>query len=376
MRRSLVRVFALAAKESLHIQRDPFTLYLALALPLLMIVLFGYGVSLDIDHIPLAIHDDDHTAESRALVDAFTAADEFVDVGVLPDAQDVPRAFAQGLAAGVLTIPEGYAATIARDERATVGLLLDASDAQATQQALTRATALAQVVTGDVVARRLGGRALSPPLSARSWTRFNPAGRSALFLVPGLTAYILAIVCVLLTSLAVAREWERGSMEQLFATPVGRLEIVVGKLLPYLVLGGVQVLLVLTAGAWIFDVPARGDLVVLAVGSLLFLVGMLGQGLLISVVTRNQLVATQASTMSAMLPSMLLSGFMFPIANMPALLQAVSSVVPARYYIVILRGVLLKGTGWAELWPDLVKLALFAAVMIAASTARFQRKLA
>ncbi|MCB9664822.1 MAG: ABC transporter permease [Alphaproteobacteria bacterium] len=376
MRRGLVRIGALAAKEALHIRRDPFTLYLALALPLLMIVLFGYGVSLDIDHIPLAVHDEDRSPESRALVDAFTAAHEFEAVGALEDAGAAGEAFARGRASAVLTVPAGYADRLARGEVATVALLLDASDAQATQQALTRADALAQVVTAEVVQARLGGMQVAAPLSARAWTRYNPAGRSALFLVPGLTAYVLAIVCVLLTSLAVAREWERGSMEQLFSTPVGRLEIIVGKLLPYLALGGVQVLLVLTAGAWIFDVPARGDLVVLAVASLLFLVGMLGQGLLISVVTRNQLVATQASTMSAMLPSMLLSGFMFPIANMPGVLRALSHVVPARYFITVLRGVLLKGTGWAELWPDLGMLALFATLMIAASTARFQRKLA
>lgn len=375
MRRSLVRVGALAAKEALHIRRDPFTLYLALVLPLLMIVLFGFGVSLDIDRIPLVTADLDHSPESRDLQVAFTAAHEFEDVGRLDDAGSAAGLFARGRAAAVLTIPAGYAASLARGERATVGLLLDASDAQATQQALVRADAVAQAVTAKEATRRLRGQALTLPLSARSWTRFNPAGRSALFLVPGLTAYILAIVAVLLTSIAVAREWERGSMEQLFATPVGRLEIVVGKLLPYLAMGIVQVLMVLAAGAWLFGVPARGNLLVLAVGSLLFLVGMLGQGLLISVVTRNQLVATQASTMSAMLPSMLLSGFMFPIANMPWLLRAVSHLVPARYYITILRGVLLKGTGWAEIWPELALLAVFACLMLAAATARFQRKL-
>lgn len=376
MRIHLVRIGAMVAKETLHIRRDPFTLYLALVLPLVMLVLFGFGVRLDIDHVALRVDDADRTPESRALIDDLSAARELDYVGPA-DADAAVEVFARGDAAAILTIPRGYGASIARGERAEVGLLLDAADAQSTQQILARADALAQVATARAISRRTGvALALEPPIAVRTWTRFNPAGRSELFLVPGLTAYVLALVAVLLTSLSVAREWERGSMEQLFATPVATLEIVVGKLIPYLGMGVVQVLLVLTAGAWLFDVPFRGNLWVLALASLLFLLGMLGQGLLISVISRNQMVATQASTLSSMLPSMLLSGFMFPIANMPAPLQLLSRIVPARYFITVLRGVLLKGNGFAELWHQLVPLALFALVMIAASTARFHRRVA
>jgi ABC-2 type transport system permease protein len=375
LRRTLVRVGAMAHKEALHIQRDPLTLYLALVLPMIMLVLFGYGVSFDLDHYPLAIDDRDHTPESRALIDDLTAAGELHLLGAA-DADDAAQLFAAGAAEGILTIPAGYAATLARGETATVGLLLDAADAQTTQAVLARTEAMAQVATAKITAARMPGLSGSLPLSARLSTRYNPAGRSALFLVPGLTAYVLALVAVLLTSLSVAREWERGSMEQLFSTPVGRFEILAGKVLPYLAIGVVQVMMVLTAGAWVFDVPARGDLSALALASVLFLVGMLGQGLLISVVTRNQMVATQAATMSSMLPTMLLSGFLFPIANMPTLLQWVSALVPSRYYIRVLRGVLLKGNGFAELWPDLLALTAFAALMFIASTARFPRRLA
>ncbi len=373
----LRHVIALAGKESLHIRRDVWTLYLGLVLPVVMLVLFGFGVSFDIDHLPLVIADQDHSAESRALVEDLVAASEFVAVGAIDDPDQAADVLSRGDAIGVLTIPDGYARTLARGERAVVGLTLDASDGQSTQQALARADAYAQIVTARVAAD--AGAAMPSsglPLSARTWTRFNPAGRSALFLVPGVSAYVLALVAVLLTALAVAREWERGSMEQLFANPVRRVEIVVGKLLPYLLMGVVQVLLVLSAGAWIFGVPTRGNLVVLALASLLFMLGMLGQGLLISVITRNQMVATQAATLTSMLPSMLLSGFMFPIDNMPWPLRVVSHIVPARYYIDILRGVLLKGTGWSETWPELVMLALFATAMVAASTKRFSRKLA
>lgn len=378
MRRFWIRVGALASKETLHIRRDPLTLYIGLVLPLIMLLLFGFGIRFDIDHIPLAITDQDDTPQSRALIDLFSAGHEFERVGALDDPDQSAEAFGAGQAAVALTIPDGYATTLLRGGNAVVGLQIDAADASSAQQALARADAMAQLATARAVSDAgllpAGNSAL--PLSARTWTRYNPAGTSALYLVPGVTAYVLALVAVLLTSLAVAREWERGSMEQLFATPVGRLEIVVGKLLPYLGMGTVQVLLVLCAGAWVFGVPTRGSLGVLALASLLFMLGMLGQGLLISVITRNQMVATQMSTMTSMLPSMLLSGFMFPIANMPWLLRVVSHIVPARYYIAILRGVLLKGNGFADLWGDLAMLAAFAAVMIGVSTARFQRKLA
>jgi ABC-2 type transport system permease protein len=214
------------------------------------------------------------------------------------------------------------------------------------------------------------------PVSARTWTRYNPAGRSALFLVPGVTAYVMALVSVLLTALAVSKEWEQGSMEQLFATPVRRAEIVVGKLLPYLGMGIVQVLLVLVAGTWVFGLPTNGNGLVVAVGSLLFMVGMLGQGLLISIVARNQMVASLTAVLTAMLPSMLLSGFMFPVENMPLPLRTLSNMVPARYYIQVLRGTLLKDNGFGELAIPLVLLAAFATLMMVVSTALFKRKLA
>jgi ABC-2 type transport system permease protein len=216
----------------------------------------------------------------------------------------------------------------------------------------------------------------APPLQVKLWTRYNPAGRSALFMVPGLAAYILAITAVLLTALTVAGEWERGSMEQLFASPVSRLEIILGKLAPYLVLGMLELLVVVAFGAAVFDVPVRGSLTLFLVIGFFFLVGMLGQGLLVSVLTKNQLVATQAGVLSSLLPSLLLSGMVFPVENMPLPLRLLSSVIPARYLVHALRGILLKGNGLSVLWPDLLAVAAFAVVIVAISTARFQRRIA
>jgi ABC-2 type transport system permease protein len=372
-RRFLVRVGAMAAKEVLHIQRDPRTLYIALAMPVLLLLLFGYGVSFDLDRIPLAIADGDQTPASRALVNAFTRSREFDIAGrVAPD--DAGQLFRRGRAQAALIVRPGYARDLARGQPGEAELLVDGSDATTANQILQKADAIAQAETQ----RRASAAGLSGarPLEVRTWTRYNPEARSAVFLVPGMTAYLMAIGAVLLTALAVAGEWERGSMEQLFASPVGRFEIILGKLLPYLALGMLQLLLVVAFGASAFDVPIRGSLLLVFIFGLAFLVGMLGQGLLISVVAKNQLVATQAGVLSSLLPSLLLSGMLFPIENMPRVLQVISSAIPARYLVHALRGILLKGNGFALLWPDLVAMAIFAAAILTIATARFQRRIA
>jgi ABC-2 type transport system permease protein len=370
--RALARIGAMAAKETLHIRRDPRTLYLALGMPVLMLLLFGYGVSFDLERIPLGVADRDRSEASRALVDALVASRELVEIArVEPD--DALALFRAGKALAVVNVPEGYGREVAQGGRAEIQLVVDGADAVSANQVLAKVDALVRAE-----ARRLAGpgAAAAPPLGVKVWTRYNPAARSALFFVPGLAAYILAITAVLLTALTIAGEWERGSMEQLFASPVGRLEIVLGKLLPYLVLGMVELQLVLAFGAVAFDLPVRGSAPLVFGIGLFFLVGMLGQGLFISVVAKNQLVATQAGALSALLPSLLLSGMVFPIENMPLPLQLLSRVVPARYLVHALRGILLKGNGLEVLWPDLVALAAFAVLVLAVATGRFQRRLA
>jgi ABC-2 type transport system permease protein len=371
--RSLVRIGAMASKETLHIRRDPRTLYLALGMPVVMLLLFGYGLSFDLDRMPLAVSDRDGTEASRALVRAVTAPGELVEVA-RASPEDGPRLFREGKAVALLHVPEGYARDVARGLRTPVQLVVDGADTVVANQVLSKVDALVRAET-----RRLAGpsfAAQGPPIQVKVWTRYNPEGRSAVFMVPGLAVYLLAISAVLLTALTISGEWERGSMEQLFASPVGRLEIVLGKLLPYLLLGLVELELVVAFGAVAFDLPLRGSVPLVFLVGLFFLVGMLGQGLLISVVAKNQLVATQAGALSALLPSMLLSGMVFPLENMPLPLQLVSRLVPARYLVHALRGVMLKGNGLAVLWPDLVAQAIFAVAVIALATARFKRRLA
>ncbi|WP_242392262.1 ABC transporter permease [Anaeromyxobacter oryzisoli] len=373
LRRSLVRVGAMASKETTHVLRDPRMLYLALVMPVVMLFLFGYGISIDLDRIPLGVADQDRTEASRALVHTLTESGELtVAADTTPEGAD--RLFRRGDAAAVLVVPQQYGERLARRERVALQLLVDGSDVTSANQVLSKVDALVRAET-----RRLAGASVAQaqvPLTVKVWTRYNPAGRSAIFMVPGLAAFIIALTAVLLTTLTVAGEWERGSMEQLFASPVGRLEIVLGKLIPYLVLGLLELLLVVAFGASVFDVPVRGAPVLVLLVGFFFVVGMLGQGLLVSVITKNQLVATQAGLLSALLPSLLLSGMVFPIENMPVPLQLLSRVIPARYMVHALREILLKGNGLAVLWPDLVAVIAFAAAVIALSTLRFQRRLA
>lgn len=363
------RIAALAYKEILQIRRDPRTLILALVMPVGLLLLFGYGVSFDIDAIPVSVVDHDHSPTSRRLLQRFFASGELSRTTTLDSELGALSRFRTGQDMATVVIPAGFEASLMSGRGTSIQLMVDATDGTTAEQTVSKGEA--SLLMGSAPSRPR-----APAVEVRAYTMFNPELRSALFLVPGLAAYVVALVSVLLTALTVAREWELGSMQQLFATPVRRGEIVIGKLLPYLALGLVAVALVIGAGALFFGVPMRGAPPMLVLNSVLFVLGMLGQGLLISVLTKNQMVATQAALMSSLLPSLLLSGFLFPIENMPRFLQIFTNIIPARYFINTMRAVLLRGTSASELWSDTLALAIFAVAMIILSTARFQRRLA
>jgi ABC-2 type transport system permease protein len=374
LRRFVVRTAAVAAKEATHVVRDPRTLYLALGMPVVLLVIFGYGISFDVDDVPIAVVDQDRTPDSRALERALASGREFVIAARADDPAEVDRLFRDRTAAAALVVPHGFAADWAAGRAASVQLLVDGSDGVGAQSVLGNGAAALRAEAVRRLAAQTGGA--PSPLAAEVRLLFNPALRSAVFFVPGLIAYILYIVGVLLTALTIAREQERGNLEQLFATPVGRLEVMLGKLLPYLALGLLQALLVLAFGMAVFEVPLRGSLVVLGLGTLLFLAGALAQGLFISSVAGSQQVATQAGALSSLLPGILLSGFVFPVENMPAVLQWVASIFPARYYVDLLRGVMLRGNGFDVLWTDFLGLGVFCVAAVALATLRFKRRLA
>jgi len=368
------RVLAIARKEVMHLQRDPWTLYFALAMPVVLLVLFGYAVSFDIDRIPVVVVDEDRTPASRDLGAHLFAGDTFRRAADVDTATLAEEAFRKGDARVAVIIPRGYGHRIARGEQADVELLVDAADNQTAGNVLSYAGRFALATNERFLRER--ALPLPPVVDARVRALYNPALKSALFLVPGLIAAIQSMMAVMLTALTVAREWERGSMEQLFSTPVSRLQIVIGKLVPYFGVAFAQLLLVLAVATWLFDLPIRGSLPLYFGVSSLFLLAMLSQGLLVSVVTKNQMLATQAGSVTSLLPGMLLSGFVLPIENMPVPLQLLTRIVPARYFVHASRALLLRGAGFEAVAEDVLALSVFTALMVVACLARFSRKVA
>jgi ABC-2 type transport system permease protein len=371
MRRSLRRIRAIAYKESIHMVRDVRVIYLALGLPVVMLVVFGYGVSLDVDRIPIAVVDQDGTRASRRLAEALVAGGAFVREVDLRSPEEAEPLFRRGRIEAALVVPRGYGRDRARGVPTGAQLLVDGSDGTVASIAVGDALAIAESLPPDERPPARRTRSSEPPIR----TRFNPSLRSAYNIVPGVVVMILGLVSTLLTALTIAREWERGNMEQLFATPVRRSEVVLGKLVPYAALGVLQTLLIVTLGSHLFDVPMAGSLTLLFGASLLFLLSTLGVGLLVSVTTKSQLVSVQLAAMLGYMPAMLLSGFLLPIANMPAWLRGLSAAFPARYYLGVLRSVLLKGSGLGALGPQVLALGAFAAAVLALAVARFRRRL-
>ena len=333
----------------------------------------GHAINWDVTDIALAVRDEDRTQRSRALVDAFEETGYFRVVEWLERRGDADARLARGAVTGVLVIPAGFARDLAAGRPAPVQLLLDGGDANTATIALNYADAIAARFSLDVL---LEGRRVEPPVSAETRVWYNPTLESRHMIVPALIAVIMSIIAAMLTALTIAREWERGTMEQLAATPVHRLEVVFGKLLPYIAIGLFDVAVAALAGVLVFGVPFNGSVVLLAVMTLLFLLGALGLGIFISAAVRSQVLAMQVAMVATYLPALLLSGFLFDIAGMPRVLQALTYIIPARYYIAVTRGVFLKGVGVEALWIQGVFMVGFAAVGLGLATAAFRKRLA
>lgn len=363
----------MARKEWIQLRRDPRSMTMAFVLPLLMLVFFGYAITWDVKDLELRVLDGDRSARSRGLVEAFEASGYFNLGHRLAGYGDVDRAVGSGDAASVLVIPPGFAADLAAGRGARVQLLLDGADANSATIAFGYASAIVDRWSQRVV---LEGRSVSVPLEAQVRTWYNPTLESRNMIVPGLIAVIMMTIAAMLTALTIAREWERGTMEQLVATPATKLEILVGKLIPYVVIGVVDVGMIVLAGLWVFGVPFRGPVVVFFAQTILFLVGSLALGIVISAAARTQFLATQIALIVTLLPSMLLSGFLFELAAMPTVLQAISLAVPARYYVVVARGIMLKGVGPGVLWIQSLFMVAYALVGFALAMRVFRKEIA
>jgi ABC-2 type transport system permease protein len=376
---TLRRTRAVALKELRHITRDRRSLWMALAMPLLMIVLFGYALSLDVDRVPMLIYDGDNTAASREIVERFHAS-RFFDVrGVTRDYGEIESAIDRGEVLMAAAIPTGYGGDLQAGQTAKVQIIVDGSDSNTASIALGYAETLIRNHSFELrraeQVRRMG-RPLDPPLDARLRVLFNSQMESKNYVVPGLIAVILMIIAALLTSLTIAREWEMGTMEQLLSTPVRPAELVLGKMLAYSVVGFADMLLAIGAGVMIFGVPLRGSVVLLFATCTLFLFGALFWGIFLSATARTQVLAFQMGILSSFLPAFLLSGFVYAIENMPAVIQAITRVVPARYFVTILKGIFLKGVGLEVLWGEAAFLVLYALLVFLAATRKLSRKMA
>ena len=367
-------VVAVTRKELRQIRRDARTLSILLFVPAFFLFVYGYALNFDIRNIALAVEDNDQSTASRNLVSAFVRSGYFDLTTVITADDQVSRLLDTGTVRAVLVIPARYGARVASGERGTVQVLINGDNAN------TATTVMGYVsgIVGAVSARYEAEAGLASPsgplltLEPRVW--YNPELRSTLFLVPGLIAYIAMLTAVVSTALSVVREKEAGTMEQIRMSPLGPVAYVVGKTTPYFVISLASSMGVVAVSMLLFELPVRGSWALLVGSVALFLVGALAAGLLISTVAESQQVAFQLALLSSFLPTLMLSGFIFPISSMPVFLQYVTRVVPARYFLTVLRGVLLKGVGIETVWRDLAALAVVAAVLLTLSSVRLRRQ--
>jgi len=364
------RVLAVTAKELLQLKRDWRTAGALLGMPIVLLLIYGFALSFDVQDIRLAVVDRSRTADSRELIQAFLQSGYFVRIATLDETRPLDELFDSGRAQAAVVIDADFAADLAARRPTSIQFVLDGSDSQTASTILGYARQIVAATAPDLLEIDF-----EPPIAAAPVVWYNPNLESTIFLVPGLVAFILMITSVIATALAVVREKERGTMESLRATPLVALELLVGKTLPYLLVGSVAAAGSLALAWLLFDVPIRGSLGWLAVLTVLFLAGGLGWGVLISTIADTQQVAFQMGLLSSMLPTLLLSGFIFPISSMPAALQVISHIVPARYFIAALREVVLKGVGPEVWWNDALALILFGAAVLLLATARTVRSL-
>ena len=361
------RLIAIARKEFTQIWRDTRSLMIVLLMPIMLMGLLGYGTSLDAKHIPVYVFDREGSQDSQALLKRFQASEYFDLVTTVNNYQAIVSALDAGRCRIGLVIPWDFSKRLRSSGGVSIQALIDASDDNSANLAIGYAQAVVGGFSRDVqldwISRQGQASETAAALSVEARTWFNEELESKNFIVPGVVVMVMAMVGALLSSLTIAREWERGSMEQLISTPVTPAEILLGKLLPYFVIGLFETALCAAIGVWWFEVPFRGTLITLFVTSALFLVATLGVGFWFSVATKNQLMASQLALMATLLPSSLLSGFTFPIDQMPAPIRAVTYLVSSRYYVTILKSVFLKGTGVGALTGPVTALAIYACVI-------------
>lgn len=373
------RLVAIIRKETLQILRDLPSLLITVAMPLLLMLAFGYGVRFDIKHIPVYVYDREASQQSQDFLKHFQASEYFHIAKTVGKYQTLIEALDTGDCRLAIVIPADFSERLSAGGPVSIQALVDATDNNTANVSLSYSEAVVQAYNRNLRldwARRRGQNALQPPLSIDTRTWFNEDLESTANIVPGVVAIIMAVIGSFLTSLTIAREWERGTMEQLVSTPITPLELMVGKLVPYFVIGLFDTALCAGLAIWWFEVPFRGQWIVFFLSCTLFLLVVLSLGYVISVVAKSQLAASQAALIATFLPAFLLSGFIYPIDQMPVVIQAITHLIPARYFMTIIRDVFLKGTSLPFLLDDLLALAVFAGLLTILATRAFRKTLA
>jgi len=373
---NLRRTRAMAGKELRHIWRDPRSLMIALALPVIMLLLFGYALSLDVAQIPTLIFDSDGSPESRALIARFEGSRYFEILGFVDDYRTIESSIDRDECLIAVVIPKVFSRNLLTGKEVQVQLIIDGSDSNTASIALGYAEAIVASHASELQSAASNQKSGTPtplPVEAQLRVWYNSDLESQNYIIPGLLAVILMIISAMLTSLTIAREWEMGTMEQLLSTPLRPAELVLGKMSAYFAVGAIDTVIVIVVGVIIFEVPLRGSLFFLAVSCFIFLFGALCWGILISAIAGSQLLAYQLGMMSSFLPAFLLSGFIYSIENMPAPIQMFTFLVPARYFITLLKGIFLKGIGFELLALEVAFLTAFATLVFLTATRRIKR---
>ena len=363
------RLWPMLWKEFIQMRRDRLTLAIMVMIPAIQLVIFGFAIRTDVRHLHTVVLDESNTAESRRLVEVMQNTGNFDVIGRVGSRAELKAAVDRGRASAAVVIPPDFARGLKRGHGATAQVIVDAADPMASQSAISGAMLAGQASAAELAGRR----AVSiPVLDVRVRPWYNPALRSEVYIVPGLVGVLLSMTMILITSLAITRERERGTLEQLIVTPIGKTSMMLGKILPFVLVGYVQMTVILLLGWVLFGVPIRGNVPGLYAVSLLFVLANLGLGLFVSTVARTQAQAMQLSFMLLM-PNILLSGFMFPREAMPKPMQWISAALPLTHYLRVLRGILLKGTSVTDLWPEAAILGGMAVVILMLSVARFSK---
>lgn len=369
----LQRVRLLMVKEFRQLSRDHAMLPILFVMPVLQLIMFGYVVGSDVRDLPTAVLDYDRTSISRSVAEAFQGSGYFRITAHPASEAEMQRLMDSNRVGVAVIVPAGFGSRVEAGRSAPVEVVVDGSDSKTSQVASGYSASILAALSKRLYPRGLA--MAGPSVDGRVRVLFNPSLRSVNAMVPGLIALILLISVTALMSQAVVKERERGTLEQLFVTPITRVEYLTGKILPYVIVSLAQVTVVFTVGVWLFRVPFRGSILVVAAGVFLFMLTGIGQGLLVSTVSRTRQQAQQA-TIFIMIPSMILSGFIFPLESMPSSIYPITFLIPLRYVVVVLRSAFMKGSGFVALWPQFAAMALFATVIFLAALARFQKRLA